>query len=111
MITIKENTEGKRDKALVTFVMPSSKGYRGLYLIGWFDEWHESVYRMQSTDDGSWFLTLELESGCEYQYCFRTDDGKWLCDPDMPLVSYPFIPKNSLVLSETGPSQNTPKLL
>ena len=36
---------------------------------------------MQHADDGTWSLTLELESGRDYQYRFRTDNGIWHADP------------------------------
>jgi 1,4-alpha-glucan branching enzyme len=48
--------------------------------VGKFDEWPESVYRMQRLDDGSWSLVLELEAGREYQYHYRTDKGAWHTD-------------------------------
>lgn len=61
----------------MTFVMPALEGCNCLYLVGRFDEWNESVYRMQRADDGTWFLVLELEPGHDYQYRYRTDKGVW----------------------------------
>ena len=34
--------------------MPASARRNCLYLVGWFDEWDESVYRMEQKADGSW---------------------------------------------------------
>ncbi len=82
MVTIKWDPNDRGEKALVTFRMPTVDGCRCLYLVGWFDEWHESVFRMERADNDGWLLTLELKPGIEYHYCFRTDDGKWVCDPD-----------------------------
>ncbi len=81
MITIHKSTTGKNGKVRVTFAMPAIDCCDELYLVGWFNEWDESVYRMERAADGNWSLTLELEPGCEYQYRFRTPDGKWLMDP------------------------------
>ncbi len=81
MIKIQKNTPGSNGKVGVTFTMPAVDCCDCLYLVGWFDEWDESVYRMQQADNGAWSLTLELEPGCEYQYGFRTADGRWLSDP------------------------------
>ncbi len=81
MITIHKSTRGKNDKVRVTFAMPAIDCCDGLYLVGWFNESDESVYRMEPTPEGAWSLTLELDLGCEYQYRFRTTDGKWLQDP------------------------------
>lgn len=99
MITIQKNTEGLTDRVQVLFTMSAADGCGCLYLVGWFDEWNESVYRMQRTNNGTWFLTLELEAGCEYHYCFRTDNGRWLYDPDMPQTRSPYGSKNSFVIS------------
>ena len=81
MVTRHTITERKHGKVQVTFMMPAIEGCGCLYLVGKFNEWNESVYRMQCADDGTWSLTLELEPGHEYQYRFRTLDGTWLSDP------------------------------
>lgn len=81
MITIHRSNKGRNSKVRVTFEMPAADHYDGLYLVGWFNEWDETVYRMERTADSRWTLTLELEPGCEYQYRYRTTDGRWLQDP------------------------------
>jgi 1,4-alpha-glucan branching enzyme len=82
MVTVHKITQRKHGKVRVTFLMPAIEDCGCLYLVGKFDEWnHESVYRMQCTEDGRWSLTLELEPGQEYQYRFRTLDGRWISDP------------------------------
>ncbi len=96
MITLERTTNGK---VRVTFVMPAIDCCDSLYLVGWFSEWDESVYRMNQAADGTWTLTLELEPGCEYHYHFRTPDGKWLNDPAVPAVSVPIGNRNSFVIS------------
>lgn len=99
MITIDDIPGSDGDKVRVTFKMPAIEGCHCLYLVGWFEEWGESVYRMQYTDDGVWSLVLELEPGCEYVYCFRTDEGEWVYDADTPRVSLPLGSKNAFVIS------------
>ena len=77
-MVIKEKRNKKENgKVRMTFVMPAMEGCNCLYLVGKFDKWHESVYRMQRADDGTWSLVLELEPGREYQYGYRTDNGIW----------------------------------
>lgn len=91
MVTIQKNTKEKDSKVRVTFAMPALvDGCNCLYLVGRFNEGNESVYRMHRADDGTWSLTLELESGREFQYRFRTDDGRWLNDPCAPHALHPF---------------------
>ncbi len=82
MIT-KQNTytTKRNNKILVTFVMPAIDNCACLYLVGKFSDWNESVYRMQRAEDGTWYLALELESDCDYQYRYRTDKGVWYDDP------------------------------
>ena len=107
MVTVYEITERKHGKVRVTFLMPVIEDCGCLYLVGKFDEWNsESVYRMQCTDDGTWSLTLELEPGHEYQYRFRTLDGRWLSDPTPFPAPVAFRSRDSLVTtSAMKPSQ------
>ena len=98
MVTVHKITQRKQDKVQVTFLMPAIEGCGCLYLVGKFDAWnHESVYRMQCTEAGTWSLTLELEPGREYQYRFRTLDGRWLSDPTPFPASVAFRATESLV--------------
>ena len=97
MITIQKITTRKDSKVRVTFAMPAIDGCDCLYLVGRFNEWNESVYRMHCGEDGTWSLTLELEPRRKFQYRFRTSDGTWLDDPSAPPVPNPFGSENSLV--------------
>jgi hypothetical protein len=71
----------KTRKMRMIFAMPAIQDCDCLYLVGKFDDWPESVYRMQRAEDGAWSLTLELEPNCNYQYFYRTDKGVIL-NPD-----------------------------
>lgn len=82
MVAKQKVSKGKTRTRQVTFAMPAINGCDCLYLVGKFDEWPESVYRMQRGEDGTWSLVLELESGHEYQYRYRTDKGVWHTNPD-----------------------------
>ncbi len=101
MITIHTGTTGKSGKVRVTFEMSATQYCDGLYLVGWFNEWDETVYRMERTKDDKWSLTLELEPGCEYQYRYRTPDGKWLQDPSSPAPAQFGLNSSFLVTSES----------
>ncbi len=92
MVTIDRSTQRKNGKVMVTFSMQASETTEALYLVGWFDEWDESVYRMERLPDGKWAVTLELEPGCEYVYRFRTASGDLLKDPSMPAAPARFGP-------------------
>jgi len=81
MVTKQKINKRKNCRVRVTFAMPAVDGCDCLYLVGKFDKWNESAYRMQCADDGMWSLALELETGHDYQYRYRTDKGVWLNDP------------------------------
>jgi len=81
MVTKQKINKRKNCRTRVTFAMPPINGCNCLYLVGKFNEWNESVYRMQLADDGTWSLALELEPGREYEYRYRTDKGVWHNDP------------------------------
>ena len=99
MITIHEDAQGIDGKVRVTFTLPAMDCCDGLYLVGWFGEWDESVYRMQRMPDGSWSLTVELEPGCEYLYRFRTLDGTWISDPSVQPAPAAFGLQNSFIIN------------
>ncbi len=80
MVTEQRINKGGTYKVRVKFAMPPINGCNCLYLVGNFDEWGESVYRMQRAEDGTWSFVLELETDCEYQYRYRTDKGIWYAD-------------------------------
>ncbi len=82
MVARQKISKGKTQRQRVTFAMPAINDCNCLYLVGKFDEWPESVYRMQRAEDGTWSLVLELECGHEYQYRYRTDTGVWHTSPD-----------------------------
>jgi len=102
MVTIQKNTKRTDSKVRVTFTMPTIDGCSCMYLVGRFNEWNESVYRMQRANDSMWALTLELESGREFEYCFRTNDGTWLNDPSAPHACHPFGSEISLVCTSAA---------
>ena len=81
MVTERRIDKGDTCVRQVTFSMPAINGCNCLYLVGKFDEWGESVFRMQREENGGWSLTLELELDFEYQYRYRTDKGLWYADP------------------------------
>jgi len=103
MITIHESTHNASEKVRVTFSMPAAQECSdALYLVGWFGEWDEAVYRMERGSGDTWTLTLELEPGCQYLYRYRTLNGQWLNDPAVPATGSPLELKNSFFLTNQG---------
>ncbi len=109
MITIHSSTDTAPGKIRVTFTMPAVEDCSdALYLVGWFGEWNEAVYSMERASRDTWSLTLELETGCQYLFRYRTLDGKWLNDPGVPQTHTPLEPKNSFFLSPRSVSATEP---
>jgi 1,4-alpha-glucan branching enzyme len=52
-------------------------------LVGDFTRWQEHPIRMRRDADGTWRVTVELETGV-HQYRFLVD-GQWRDDPESPL--------------------------
>jgi hypothetical protein len=89
MVTKHKIKKSKQHTTRALFTMPALEGCNCLYLVGRFHEGYESVYRMQRAEDGTWWLALELDPDCDYQYCYRTDSGLWydeLARPSSELV-------------------------
>jgi hypothetical protein len=110
MITIHKNMVSQNGKVWVTFSIPAVNGCDCLYLVGWFKESDESVFLMNHMADDGWSLMLELETGCEYQYRFRTLDGTWLSDPDCLAAPGEFGPNTSFFISGSGLAGSSGKL-
>lgn len=77
MVTKLRIKQSRKQKRRVLFTMPALEGCKCLYLVGRFHPGYESVYRMESAEDGTWWLALELDSDCDYQYRYRSDSGVW----------------------------------
>ena len=71
----KEKTAGGKVK--VTFSMPALEGVTTLYLVGSFNDWHDTATPLVHGADGGWSAALTLDAGWAYQYRFRDQDGGW----------------------------------
>lgn len=51
-------------------------------LVGDFNNWNEDSDELKPLKDGSFSLTLELESGREYQFRYLLDGTSWINDEE-----------------------------
>ena len=51
-----------------------------LVLVGDFNGWDETAAPMKKSKDGSFTVTVEMESGCEQQFRYIADGNKWMND-------------------------------
>lgn len=68
---------GKQNVVQVTFLLPSDVQGESVHLVGDFNNWDETVSPMKREKDGSFVLTLELETGHEYQFRYLVNGDEW----------------------------------
>lgn len=74
-------------------VAPDAKA---VYLVGEFNDWNASQYRLRRYKDGVYKKKLQMKPG-RYQYLFLVD-GEWLTDPDhLEKTPNPFGSENSVI--------------
>ena len=50
---------------------------KSAHLVGDFNDWDTSAIPMKKTKGGSYFVSLELETGKEYQFRYLLDNQRW----------------------------------
>ncbi len=68
----------------VTFHLPwqAAKDAKQVHIVGEFNNWDESSLPMNRDKNGDWSITLDLDTGREYQYRFLIDEASWENDWD-----------------------------
>ncbi|QQS49806.1 MAG: isoamylase early set domain-containing protein [Bacteroidota bacterium] len=68
----------------VTFKLdqPAANGFSEVYLVGDFNNWDRLANPMKKLKGGEFSVTLNLETGKEYQYKYFADQAKWINDPE-----------------------------
>jgi 1,4-alpha-glucan branching enzyme len=63
----------------VKFSVPKylAENSKTAYLVGDFNGWDTSAIPMKRNKNGSYHVTLELESGKEYQFRYFLDEHRW----------------------------------
>jgi 1,4-alpha-glucan branching enzyme len=60
----------------------AANGAKKISLVGDFNQWDENTGEMNAFKNGSFTLTVDLESGKEYQFRYYADNQTWLNDPE-----------------------------
>jgi 1,4-alpha-glucan branching enzyme len=69
-----EVTDGKRE---VTFELPPEVGGTDIHLCGDFNDWSQTSLPLEPGRDGSYRVTVLLESGRRYRYRYLIDGAHW----------------------------------
>lgn len=82
----------------VTFALPAQVQGETAYLVGDFNEWDEAATPMKRNKDGSFTVTLNLDTGQEYQFRYLVNNSEWHNDWNADkYVPNPFSGDNSVV--------------
>jgi 1,4-alpha-glucan branching enzyme len=83
----------------VTFELPASIGAERVCLVGSFNAWaRERTPLRQTGPDGSWRVTLDLDTGREHQFRYVIDGDRWVTDVNADaLVANGYGSSNSVV--------------
>ena len=65
-------------KVRVTFELPSQFWAERINVVGDFNDWNKTATEMrQSGPEAAWQVTLELDTGREYQFRYLADGERW----------------------------------
>lgn len=83
-MSIKKQFLKSKPVCKVTFKVASeiSNGASKVNLAGDFNNWNETSDEMNSLKDGSFSLTVDLETGREYQFRYLLDGSTWVNDEE-----------------------------
>lgn len=98
-MSIKKQYLKSKPVCKVTFKVESEQaaGAQKIDLIGDFNHWMDNTSEMKALKDGSFTITLDLETGREYQFRYFADGNRWLND----------VEADSFVPSGFGDAQNS----
>jgi len=90
------------NKVIVRFELPPAIWADRVFLVGDFDNWNETSHPMiVDRDDGTWYLTLELDRGKKYQFRYLVNGREWHNDWKADeYVPNPYGGTNSVVFTE-----------
>ncbi|HEX2621279.1 MAG TPA: isoamylase early set domain-containing protein [Phototrophicaceae bacterium] len=84
----------------VTFYSPDSIVAETIHLVGDFNDWNETSHPMEKLKDGRFKLTIDLDTGKEYQYRYLINGSEWHNDWEADkYVPNPFSGDNSVVIT------------
>lgn len=74
----------------VSFSLPKevTDGTDDVRLVGDFNDWDRMATPMKRSKSGEYSVTIDLETGRDYQYRFLLGEDDWLNDPDADRYEY-----------------------
>jgi 1,4-alpha-glucan branching enzyme len=83
-MTIKKKLLKNNKICKVTFEVPKETGKtaRTIHVVGDFNNWDRSASPMKSTKEGKFSVTIDLQTGREYQFRYLLDEDRWANEPE-----------------------------
>lgn len=83
-MSIKKQILKSKPVCKVTFKVDKelAAGASNVSVVGDFNQWDPDAGSMKALKDGSFSLTLDLETGREYQFRYLADGQNWFNDPE-----------------------------
>jgi 1,4-alpha-glucan branching enzyme len=79
---LKKNYTKTKTKCRVTFKYPNQEQADSAVLAGEFNGWSKNGIPMKRLKNGSFSVTISLNSGCSYGFRYVLDDNAWVNDPE-----------------------------
>jgi len=74
---IKKTYSKNNDTCRATFKLPADVKADQAYLVGEFNGWSESAQPMKKLKDGSFSITIKLDSDSSYSFRYLLDSERW----------------------------------
>ncbi|MCP3940481.1 MAG: glycoside hydrolase [Desulfobacteraceae bacterium] len=65
-----------------------SRDAKHIFIVGEFNDWNKIATPMKSLKNGDFIVTLDLETGRQYQFRYYFDQIAWGNDPEADNYSY-----------------------
>jgi len=102
-MSLKKQFLKSKDVCKVTFALDSEQvnGAKTVNIVGEFNNWDESKDSLKKFKNGNFKISMDLETGKEYEYKYLIDGEHWLNDSEADkFVSNSFAGENSVVSTE-----------
>ena len=102
-MAIKKKYQTDKPTCKVTFSIPfeTAKNFKKAYLVGDFNNWDTELTQMKVMKrNGSFSVTLELETNKEYEFRYLLDGNFWINEPqaDKLVPTYFQDAENSVII-------------
>lgn len=89
--------QGQAKTQSVTFILPEGLEAQSASVVGDFNNWSPQAHPMHKDSDGYWRISIELETGKEYQFRYLVNGQDWYNDSQCECCRNPYGGENNLL--------------